>query len=252
MHRIIPVNESCHVGQVRRAIQELADRTGASKEVGARAALVGTELSTNLLKHSSVGGEVLYRALFDENRKPTGIEILALDKGRGIPNISKALNDGYSTAGSPGTGMGAIRRMSDAMEIFSAESHGTVISTQICTRIFTDKIIPPRIRSICTPLDGFDISGDYCVVIREGTKVHIIMSDGLGHGDEAAEASHRAAEVFRGNIPGELPDVMTDIHEALAETRGAAVALASFDSTERTLKYVAVGNIEARFCTENQ
>jgi hypothetical protein len=46
-----------------------------------------------------------------------------------------------------------------------------------------------------------------------------------------------------------LIDLMGRIHEALKTTRGAAVALASLDLSDRLLKYVAVGNIEARIVT---
>ncbi|MGZ8899389.1 MAG: ATP-binding protein [Limisphaerales bacterium] len=108
MHQVTPVNESSHIGQVRREIQSLAMRIRASEDVCARAALVATELSTNLLKHCSSGGQILYRAIREETGSFHSIEILSLDNGRGIPNISKAFSDGFSTAGSPGNGLGAI------------------------------------------------------------------------------------------------------------------------------------------------
>jgi anti-sigma regulatory factor (Ser/Thr protein kinase) len=251
MHRVIPVFETSQVGQVRRAIQELAARLYAKEDVSARAALVATELTTNLLKHSVNGGEILYRAVQAENGEEAGIEILSIDSGRGIPNISRAFNDGFSTAGSPGTGLGAIQRMSDSLEIFSADKKGTVLTTQILPRGSSSrKAAAPRIRSICMPLESFDVSGDYCVVQRKGTFVNIMVSDGLGHGEEAALASQCAAEVFRKNSCADLSAMMLLIHEALSKTRGAAVALASFDTERRILKYVAVGNIDARICAE--
>ncbi|MGZ8938955.1 MAG: SpoIIE family protein phosphatase [Limisphaerales bacterium] len=249
MHQVTPVNESSHIGQVRREIQSLAMRIRASEDVCARAALVATELSTNLLKHCSSGGQILYRAIREETGSFHSIEILSLDNGRGIPNISKAFSDGFSTAGSPGNGLGAIQRMSDSMEIFSADQHGTVISTQIRPRLSSKKIPAPRIRSICVPLEGYDVSGDYVVVVTKGSKTHIMVADGLGHGPEAAEASHRAATAFRKNVTCELPDMMMQIHTALNMSRGAAVALANYDSGTRILKYVAVGNIDSRICT---
>lgn len=220
----------------------------ASDDVRARAALVATELSTNLVKHSGGGGQILYRAIAEEAGTPTSIEILSIDKGRGIPNISRAFVDGYSTAGSPGTGLGAIQRMSDSMEIFSGEDAGTVISTEIRPRLLSTSLPTPRIRSICVPLEGYDVSGDCAVVLTKGSAIHIMVSDGLGHGPEAAEASHRAEAVFRKNATSELPQLMTMIHEGLNLTRGAAVALASYDPARRLLKYLAVGNIDSRIC----
>jgi anti-sigma regulatory factor (Ser/Thr protein kinase) len=248
MHRIIPVFENSHVGQVRRAIQELASRVNIGEDVGARAALVATELSTNLLKHSVTGGQILFRAVFQHPDEPPFLEILSIDKGSGIPNISRAFQDGFSTAGSPGTGLGAIQRMSDAMEIFSGDKLGAVISAQVRTRDSTHRFTSARIRSICAPLSGYEISGDYNVVLRVGPCVYLLLSDGLGHGDEAAHASHLAAEVFRLNVTADLQDIMSQIHQALAKTRGAAIALASFNTITCKLKYVAVGNIDSRFC----
>lgn len=248
MHRLLPVNELSHVGQVRRGIQELAARMRASEDVSARAALVATELSTNLVKHSVTGGQVLFRALPDELGRMGSIEILSLDKGRGIQNISRAFNDGFSTAGSPGTGLGAIQRMSDGLEIFSADKGGTVVSTQVHPRGFGRKVVASHIRSICVPLEGYEISGDYSVILTKGAKTHLMLCDGLGHGEEAAKASHRAADIFRKNVTRPLSEIMNHIHEALRQTRGAAVALAAIDTLHRTLAYVAVGNIEARIC----
>lgn len=250
IHRTLPVNESSHVGQVRRTIQELATRSGLSDETAGRAVLVATELATNLLKHPVNGGEILYRATNDEFAQNSGLEIISIDKGRGIPNIGRAFHDGFSTAGSPGTGLGAVQRMSDSLEIFSADKLGAVISTQIYPRTASRKVPAPRIRSIFFPLAGYEISGDCSVIFRKGSIVHILLADGLGHGEEAAAASRLAGETFRANFDLELPKLMTAIHEALVKTRGAAVALARFDTRQRTLTYVAVGNIEGRICTE--
>jgi len=250
MHRTISVTEASHVGQVRRTIQEMATREGLAEETCGRAVLVATEMTTNLVKHSQTGGEILFCKIDDQAGQTIGMEILSIDKGRGIPNIGRAFHDGFSTAGSPGTGLGAIQRMSDALEIFSADQLGTVISAQIRPRVASRKFLAPRIRTIFVPLSGYEISGDFSVVIRKGNLVNILLADGLGHGEEAARASHQAAATFRANFELDLPDMMKRMHEGLITTRGAAVAIARFDSHLRTLKYVAVGNIESRICSE--
>ena len=56
--------------------------------------------------------------------------MLALDKGPGIKNISESLRDGYSTAGSAGTGMGAISRLADRFDVYSQVGKGTAIFAQ--------------------------------------------------------------------------------------------------------------------------
>ena len=45
----------------------------------------------------------------------SGVELLALDKGPGIADVARCLVDGFSTAGSPGTGLGAVARISDQL-----------------------------------------------------------------------------------------------------------------------------------------
>jgi anti-sigma regulatory factor (Ser/Thr protein kinase) len=248
MHSMIPVTETSQIGQVRRAIQEMATRTGLSEDAAGRALLVATELTTNLVKHAG-GGEILFCTIHDDAGEASGIEIVSMDKGRGIGNIGRAFHDGFSTAGSPGTGLGAIQRMSDALEIFSAEDFGTVISAQIRPRVTSRKFAAARIRSIFLPLNGYAISGDFSVVVRKGTIVHILLADGLGHGEEAAVASRKAGETFRAHIDWDFPELMKAIHDSLVKTRGAALALARFDTRARTLQYMGVGNIESRICS---
>ena len=71
-----------------------------------RVAIVVTEAATNLIKHAG-GGEILGRACAGAGARG-GARVLALDRGPGIASLDAALRDGYSTAGSAGTGLGAI------------------------------------------------------------------------------------------------------------------------------------------------
>jgi anti-sigma regulatory factor (Ser/Thr protein kinase) len=105
---IFAVTEASQVAEVRRQVVALASKLGFSETEVGKAAIVATEAATNLAKHA-VQGEVVIRLLEDQDR--SGIEILALDKGPGMVNVAQSLRDGYSTAGSPGTGMGAMSRL---------------------------------------------------------------------------------------------------------------------------------------------
>ncbi len=51
--------------------------------------------------------------------------MLALDKGKGIENVTAALQDGYSTAGTPGNGLGAMSRLAGTFQVYSSSGHGT-------------------------------------------------------------------------------------------------------------------------------
>ncbi len=67
---------------------------------------------------------------FDDS-SGAGVELMALDKGRGIEDLAAASADGYSTAGSPGTGLGSIRRQSNSFHVFSKPTFGTAILARI-------------------------------------------------------------------------------------------------------------------------
>jgi hypothetical protein len=67
--------------------------------------------------------------------------------------------------------------------------------------------------------------------------------DGLGHGDEAADAARLAAEVVAQNAPAPLEGLFALCHQALGATRGAAVTLASTDREGHQLRWLGVGNV---------
>ena len=101
----MPVTESSQPAAARRAAVALAQDADLDEPAVGNLALVVTELATNLVKHAR-GGELLMRRLGAEGQE--GIEVLSLDKGPGMSDIARSLGDGYSTAGTPGTGLGAV------------------------------------------------------------------------------------------------------------------------------------------------
>src|SRR5579872_5262153 len=103
----LPVTEQTQVGEARRRAMALAQSAGLGETERGTLAVIVTEAATNLARHASDGVLVLRSV----GMPPSGVEILALDKGPGIRDLSKAMADGFSTAGSAGHGLGAIRRM---------------------------------------------------------------------------------------------------------------------------------------------
>lgn len=123
------IEEASQIASARRAAGELARGLGFNETVAGELAIVVTELGTNLLKHAQ-RGEVLIRPLVDRGVTAApryGIELLSIDNGPGIQDLYRCFEDGYTTAGSPGTGMGAIRRLSGELDIWSAPGRGTVL-----------------------------------------------------------------------------------------------------------------------------
>jgi phosphoserine phosphatase RsbX len=94
--------------------------------------------------------------------------------------------------------------------------------------------------------DGEVRCGDVAVVtlLPEGALVAGI--DGLGHGNEAARASRRAAAMLRASPSADLELLVQRCHAALQGTRGAAISLALVRPSERAVTWLGVGNVEGR------
>lgn len=76
------------------------------------------------------------------------------------------------------------------------------------------------------------------------TETLLAVIDGLGHGPEAATAAGRAVDVLQEN-PAEPVEVLLVLcHTALARTRGAAVTVASISSSNGSMSWLGVGNVE--------
>ena len=68
-----------------------------------------------------------HKSLRYENLNRRGIMVVARDEGPGIPDIEKAMQDGYSTGGGLGVGLPGARRLMDEFEIESRLGKGTTI-----------------------------------------------------------------------------------------------------------------------------
>src|ERR1700752_518254 len=101
----LPIEDVSHSAEARRIATRLVGRAGFNESETGTVALIGTELATNILKHAK-RGEILMRLL--DRGDIIGVEFLSLDQGPGIANLTQCFRDGYSTAGSPGTGLGVI------------------------------------------------------------------------------------------------------------------------------------------------
>jgi phosphoserine phosphatase RsbX len=95
----------------------------------------------------------------------------------------------------------------------------------------------------CTK-EGETSSGDRHVIGRFAGGLLAGVVDGLGHGDEAALAASRAVRVLEAEPEAPVVELMRLCHEALRQTRGAVVSLASFRAADQTLAWVGVGNVE--------
>lgn len=234
---LVAVTETTHVAEARRRAADVSRGVGLDDVASGRVALVVTEVATNLLKHGS-GGEIF---VGPSTGVPDGVQVIGMDRGRGITDVPQSLVDGFSTAGSSGTGLGAIKRSADSFDLYSSLT-GTVVAA----RVHADRngaSLP--VGGVSVPLKGERECGDAWAVWSAGGLTSIFVVDGLGHGHDAAVAADLAVSTFRRHAERAAPEVIALVHAALKPTRGAAVALAELDERAGTLRYCAVGNIGA-------
>ena len=93
---------------------------------------------------------------------------------------------------------------------------------------------------------GEERSGDLAVFTAYPKGGLAAVIDGLGHGDEAADASATAAEVIRAHAAEPAPALFERCHKALRKTRGVVMTIAWFDLEQRAVWWAGVGNVEAR------
>lgn len=225
------IDDESKVGEARRAAQALASFE-LTAEIAGQVAIAATELSRNLLRHAR-GGELLVQQLDDGEH--TTVELLAIDRGPGMGDVAACMVDGYSTAGTPGTGLGAVRRLADEFDIHSAPGQGTIVLAR-----FGD-LLPTRFGAVCVPVEGEFECGDSWHLEHRGDEVALFVVDGLGHGTFAAEAARAAVLAFE-VAPFDPPqDVMTRANERMTKTRGGAAACARLSGN--LVSYSGVGNI---------
>jgi anti-sigma regulatory factor (Ser/Thr protein kinase) len=237
-----PVTEVSQVADARRLVMWLAGRLGFSEERAGQAALIATELGTNLAKHAR-SGEMLVRRLTEPDGEAAGIEILTVDKGPGMPEAA-ARRDGYSTAGTLGHGLGAIGRQADRLDIYTRPS-GTAIAAQIWRDRPSATTQEPRfeVGAIHVSKAGEEVCGDDWSWRQRDGRLALFVADGLGHGLLANEAATAATRLFATEHELNPSRVITDVHAALRPTRGAAVAMLSVDVERRTGAFSGLGNI---------
>ncbi|HKQ93475.1 MAG TPA: ATP-binding SpoIIE family protein phosphatase [Blastocatellia bacterium] len=237
----LQVREKSAVAEARREVTGLAQAVGFSENDVGRVAIVVTEAASNLVKHTAQG-QLLARA-FDLGGVAV-IEALALDQGPGIANVGESLRDGFSTAGSPGTGLGAIKRLSDKFDIYSAPGKGVALVAQLWSRkpVGGSRPASLEIGAVCLAMPGEVACGDaWAVEWRDGHCV-ILVADGLGHGPDAAAAAMAAVNALRTH-PQLAPAALIEFaHGALRSTRGAALAVADIDLAQE-VRYAGIGNI---------
>ena len=246
MHHVFDMNEVSQVGEARRASVLMAGRLDFGEEACGRLALVVTELGSNLVRHADNGRLlVAVRAGGGGNR----MEVLSLDGGPGMADLGHSLRDGVTTSTTPGTGLGAVRRLSDDFAAFSSVPDGTVVLARIGRRrVAAPERLVERFGhgAVSVPAAGETQCGDEWAIVQRGGRASVLVVDGLGHGPEAEAAARACVALFEAS-PFDAPcEMLARAHAGMRTTRGAAAAVAHLDVDARAVTFCGAGNIAAR------
>jgi anti-sigma regulatory factor (Ser/Thr protein kinase) len=285
----IPVHDSTRVRDVRVAAEAACAVAGLGVHRAAAAALVATELATNLLKHAG-GGRVVINLVGESGTATQAagtsgatevaratevagasaaseasaisecsdrrVQIVSVDHGPGIDDVAAAMRDGYTTADSSlGAGLGACLRVSDDFDLHSRRGRGTVAVARIGAVPAAQHGAPrgraagPRVGGINLSLARAEHSGDAFGWTRSGPLLTLLLADGLGHGVRAAHASSAAVDELRRLVALPPTDILRRLDARLRKTRGAAVAVAQLDDDAGQLRFAGVGNVGGRLRT---
>ena len=226
---------------------------------------VVSELATNIIKYAGQG--VIRIEPLLQDGKP-GVRVRAIDHGPGIADLDTALRDGFSTGGTLGLGLPAVRRMMDSLHIHCPEGGGTQVEAiRWCRRPVvasgSEGVLAtgptPRKAALTLQLRietrqrayRFQAACGDCTWSHQTDRYALLVQlDGTGHGPTAHDATVRIVRSIEAHIArwpvqpdaGLLPGLLDACHAAATTTVGAAITLALIDRTSATLHQVGVGN----------
>lgn len=113
------------VVRVRQAVRTAAVAQTLSLIDQTKVVTAASELARNTLIYGG-GGEAIVDQVIDGTKR--GVRVTFADHGPGIPNITEALQDGFTTGGGLGLGLGGAKRLCNEFEIDSSPETGTRIT----------------------------------------------------------------------------------------------------------------------------
>ena len=235
--RWLRVEEPSAAAACRGAALALASRLDFPAVRADQVALAVTEAASNLHKHASQGAMLL--RISREGGRP-GIEMVTIDAGPGVQDTGAALRDGHSTSGTLGIGLGAIRRLADFYDLYSAPGHGTVLVAR-----FWPQPRPGQARyaGLVRPITGETECGDTFGVAETDSSITGVLCDGLGHGPLAATAAMEAVTAMLEEPAAEPAVLVERAHRRMSHTRGGAIGVVQV--TGPVIRFAGLGNIVA-------
>ncbi|CAB3753010.1 anti-sigma regulatory factor [Paraburkholderia humisilvae] len=111
--------------RLRQIVRDQAIAQGFSLVDQTKFVTAASELARNTLLYGG-GGDAHLSVVVNGTRK--GLRLTFVDRGAGIADIERALQDGFTSGSGLGLGLGGARRLSDEFEIHSEPGKGTTVT----------------------------------------------------------------------------------------------------------------------------
>ena len=122
---VLPIRDSDDVVRVRQAVRAQAVAAGLGLVDQTKVVTAASELARNTLDYGG-GGSARIETFTEGPRR--GVRLTFEDQGPGIPDIDRALTDGFTTGGGLGLGLSGARRLCNEFELHSIVGEGTRIT----------------------------------------------------------------------------------------------------------------------------
>lgn len=242
-HKKISLPNRTYQAGARSDIKRIAQQAGFSAKRFSELEIIVAELTSNIVKHTAVGGTLLVKLLAGDIK---GLEIVCIDNGPGMDFMNAMMEDGVSTSSTLGHGLGAIKRLSDEFDAYSLKGWGTVMVCRIFSNKPTGKRKLVKMGAIMVAKDGEETCGDNFLCLRRENVEHIAICDGLGHGEMAGAAAVSCLQAYPDTMGYPPAEQIKMIHREAKRTRGAVMYIVHLDLNQRKMTYCGVGNITVK------
>ena len=121
----VPIREESDVIMARKRAREFARREALSERATEALVIATSEIAQNVIVHADSGELFLGSITRSEGH---GVMVVVRDRGPGIADTARALQDGYSTGRGLGLGLSSAKRLMDEISILSKSGEGTTVA----------------------------------------------------------------------------------------------------------------------------
>lgn len=239
-HHEFAMTDASEIAAARRAGRRLGDALGFDEDLEARLGCIITEAATNMLKHA-VHGHLFVTEVRSGSAR--GVEVVAIDGGPGISNLSRAMRDGVSSTGDAGNGLAAIRTLADEFDVYAPPGKGAAFFARVWRGERPRSMFASG--ALCNPIASEDECGDAWAITPRQDGLTMMAIDGLGHGPYAAEAARAALDRLAASPAMSPAGQIEACHQVLRKTAGAVLAMAHLDYGSNEIRFAGIGNISA-------